>query len=134
MAFLGITYSLDRDENFDKFVDSLEIPEDKKQLLLSFKPSQSIRKEGDAYVLNTTSPGGGSKDLKFQDGVEFDEEVAPGVVAKSTFKVEGNVVTQVQNLGDLVLTYKREYSNDQLVVVLSSSKWDGVARRYYKAA
>lgn len=64
---------------------SIDIPEDKKQLLLSFKPSQSIKKEGDGYVLSTTSPGGGNKDLKFQDGVEFDEEVAPGVVVSINF-------------------------------------------------
>ncbi|KAJ0173161.1 hypothetical protein K1T71_011337 [Dendrolimus kikuchii] len=54
--------------------------------------------------------------------------------AKTTVIVDGNTVTQVSKFPDgKILTFKGEYSGDDLVITLTNSKWDGVAKRYYKA-
>ncbi|CAH0713610.1 unnamed protein product, partial [Brenthis ino] len=132
MAGFGKEFILDKDENFDEFVASLGISEDKAELVRKHKSAQKLVKLGDDEYVFVIVSHRGTKELKFTNGVEFDEEVAEGIVAKSTFTVDGNVVIQQQKFEDgRSLTFKREFSEDSLVVTITSSFWDGSAKRYY---
>ncbi|CAH1640971.1 unnamed protein product [Spodoptera littoralis] len=52
---------------------------------------------------------------------------------KTTYTVDGNVVTQNITAPQGTAVFKREYNGDELVVVITGDKFDGVAKRYYKA-
>ncbi|XP_072934727.1 uncharacterized protein [Epargyreus clarus] len=133
MAYTGKTYKFDREENFEEFVDTLGLPADRVAGFKAYKPSHKLVKDGDSYSHIALSPTG-DKELKFQSGVEFVEDLGD-ISAKTTFTVNGNTVVQVQKFDDgRSLTYKREYSEDKLVVTITSSFWDGTATRYYVAA
>ncbi|CAK1590251.1 unnamed protein product [Parnassius mnemosyne] len=132
MAYLGKLYKHDKDENFEAFLKSMDVPADVIAALTSSKPEQKLEKNGDSYTLTTIMPDQ-IKVLNFKDGVEFDEEVTGGGVAKTTFTFDGNTLTQVQKHTDgNVITRKREYFDDKLILTLTTTKWDGSARRYYK--
>ncbi|XP_050353614.1 fatty acid-binding protein 2-like isoform X2 [Nymphalis io] len=132
MAYIGKTYKFQKDENFREFLAHLGVPADKVEYLLTSKPSQKLEKDGDNYTLTTIDAS--TKEMKFKEGVEFDESITPEITSKTTFTVSGDVVTQVQKLQDgRSITLKRKYSSDQLVVEITTSGWDGVARRYYAA-
>ncbi|CAH2238893.1 fatty acid-binding protein 2-like [Pararge aegeria] len=133
-SYLGITFNHAKDENFKGFLDNLGIPPQVADAWLQSKPSPKLEKDGDSYIATTTDQNGEKKVLTFKSGVEFDEEILPGVTAKTTFTVEPEVAIQVQTFPDgRSITYRREYSGKDLVVVLTVSSWDGSAKRYYKA-
>ncbi|CAG5022784.1 unnamed protein product [Parnassius apollo] len=114
------------------FVSFLDIPADQIAAFARFKPEQKLEKNGDSYTLTTIMPDQ-TKVLTFKNGVEFDEEVTAGRIAKTTFTFDGNTLTQVQKHTDgNVITQKREYFDDKLIVTLTRTNWDGIARRYYK--
>ncbi|CAH2238894.1 fatty acid-binding protein 1-like [Pararge aegeria] len=133
MSFLGVTYAHQQDENFKEFLDQLPIPPEKTEAFLTFKPTALLEKDGDTYISTTSTPAG-DKVTKFESGVEFEEKVTEDLVSKSTYTVEDNVVTLVQKYPDgRSITYKREYKDYELVVTLTFSDWDGIAKRYYVA-
>lgn len=57
------------------------IPEDKLQQILSSRPSQKLEKNGDEYILTTY--GDKSKEIKFKNGVEFDENVTESITVSN---------------------------------------------------
>ncbi|XP_052738914.1 fatty acid-binding protein 1 [Bicyclus anynana] len=133
-SFLGISYSHDKDENFKEFLDNLGIPAEIAAAWLQSKPSPKLEKDGDTYIASTTDENGEKKELKFESGVEFEEEILPGITAKTVFTVEPEQAIQVQTFPDgRSITYKRQYKDKDLVVELTLSTWDGSATRYYKA-
>ncbi|CAK1590253.1 unnamed protein product [Parnassius mnemosyne] len=132
MAYLGKLYKHDKDENFDTFLNSLDFPADIIAAYSNSKPDHKLEKNGDSYTLTTITPDQ-TKVVTFKDGVEFDEEVTGGRVVKTTFTVDGNTLTQVQKFTDVIaITKKREYFEDKLILTLTWTNWDGIARRYYK--
>ncbi|XP_045454085.1 fatty acid-binding protein 2-like [Melitaea cinxia] len=133
MAYLGKSYKFVKSENMDKLLAHFGIPAEKIQDLIKTKPTQKLEKSGDGYVLTTIDDK--TTELKFKEGVEFDEKVTEEFVAKTSFSVSGDVVTQTQKFADgRVVTIKRKYNGDELVVEITASTWDGVAHRYYTAA
>ncbi|XP_038216448.1 fatty acid-binding protein 1-like [Zerene cesonia] len=132
MAFFGKLYTLERNENFEEFIKSLNLPQEQSEGFINSKPSQKIEKDGDYYIITTNSRRG-TTEIKFKDGVEFDEVFSPEITTKNTITVDGNKFTQVQSLGDKSVTYVREYTPEQLVVTVTSNFWDGIAKRYYVA-
>ncbi|KAG6449094.1 hypothetical protein O3G_MSEX005873 [Manduca sexta] len=130
MAYLGKVYKFDREENFDGFLKSLS--EEQVQKYLQYKPSSQLVKEGDKYKYISVSSDG-TKETVFESGVETDDVVQGGLPIKTTYTVDGNTVTQVVNSAQGSATFKREYNGDELKVTITSSEWDGVAYRYYKA-
>ncbi|XP_045522702.1 fatty acid-binding protein 2-like [Pieris brassicae] len=133
MAFFGKLYTHESNENFDDFVNSLNLPEEQATAYLNSKISQKIEKDGDEYVLTTNKPSGPSV-MRFKSGVEFDEKITAEVIGKNTITVHGNKVTQVQKLPDgKTITFAREYSPDKLVVTITASFWNGTAKRIYVA-
>ncbi|XP_045454296.1 fatty acid-binding protein 2-like [Melitaea cinxia] len=133
MAYLGKTYKFVKNENFDKILAHFGVPADKIEALLKLKPTLKLEKSGDSYVLTTVDSS--TKELKFKEGVEFEENLTEELVAKSTFTFAGDVVTQVQKFEDgRTVTIKRTFKGDELVAEITASSWDGIARRYYSAA
>nr|P31417.3 RecName: Full=Fatty acid-binding protein 2; Short=FABP 2 [Manduca sexta]AAA29314.1 fatty acid binding protein 2 [Manduca sexta] len=132
MSYLGKVYSLVKQENFDGFLKSAGLSDDKIQALVSDKPTQKMEANGDSYSITSTGIGG-ERTVSFKSGVEFDDVIGAGESVKSMYTVDGNVVTHVVKGDAGVATFKKEYNGDDLVVTITSSNWDGVARRYYKA-
>ncbi|XP_013184127.2 fatty acid-binding protein 1 [Amyelois transitella] len=132
MAFLGKEYKQVKDENFEAFLKAVGVPDAEVAKLAQYKPTSKLEKEGDTYVYTTTTPTK-TKVVKFTPGVEQDEEIREGLVVKSTYTIDGNVLTQVIKHDDKVSTFKREFNGDQLVVTITANFWDGVCHRYYKA-
>ncbi|XP_038216435.1 fatty acid-binding protein 2-like [Zerene cesonia] len=132
MSFFGKLYTLQKNENFDSFINSLNLPQDKADALINAKPSQKIEKDGDYYII-TTITSKRTTEIKFKNGVEFDEAFTNEITTKNTVTVDGNKFTQVQKADDKIITIIREYSPEQLVVTLTCNFWDGTAKRYYTA-
>ncbi|KAH9637768.1 hypothetical protein HF086_007797 [Spodoptera exigua] len=120
MAFLNKNYKFVSQENFDAFLKASGVPDDKIEKTLKYTPDQKIVKDGDTYTY-IVSGALGTKEIKFKSGV------------KSTIVVDGNTVTQTAKGAAGVATFKREYNGDDLVVTVTLDKWDGAAKRYYKA-
>uniref|UniRef100_A0A1E1WE07 Cytosolic fatty-acid binding proteins domain-containing protein n=1 Tax=Pectinophora gossypiella TaxID=13191 RepID=A0A1E1WE07_PECGO len=135
MSYLGKEYHLESQENFEAFLDTFgpDAPEAFKKAMLNQKAFLKLVKNGDSYTLYTNSVDNTTKELTFKSGVEFDEQLR-GNACKTTITVDGNVVTQVQKFDNgVVMTIKREFTDNQLVATITMSQWDGVAKRIYKA-
>ncbi|KAI5638771.1 hypothetical protein NE865_08655 [Phthorimaea operculella] len=133
MAYFGKEFKTVSQENFDGFVNALgaNIPEDIKKALAAHKPTFKVSKNGDQYTF-TSGNFNGTHEVSFTPGVEYSETVY-GSPAKSVTTVDGDVFTTVQNFEAGSITQKREFSADQLVLSITSNKWDGAAKRVYKA-
>ncbi|XP_038216423.1 fatty acid-binding protein 2-like [Zerene cesonia] len=134
MAYVGKTYIVDRTENFDEFVRSLKIPEDLTNLIIKSKTKQTLEKNGDDYVLTSVYNDERTVVANFKSGVEIDEKVGPKGMAKTTYTIEGDKLTQVQKFEDgNIITYVREYYPDKLVATITANFWPGTAKRFYVA-
>ncbi|CAH0595092.1 unnamed protein product [Chrysodeixis includens] len=133
MSFLGKTYKFESQENFDGFLKSVGVPDDKIALLNKFTPSQRLEQNGDSYTYFTTTEAG-PKETTFKSGVEFDDKIGvDNTPIKNKYIVEGNKVTQIISADKGSATFVRDYDGDNLTVTITSSLWDGVAKRFYKA-
>lgn len=55
------------------------VDEDYKKVLLSYKPTLKVVKNGDSYTIYTSRPDNTIKEVTFKNGVEFDEQVEGGL-------------------------------------------------------
>ncbi|KAG6461528.1 hypothetical protein O3G_MSEX012688 [Manduca sexta] len=132
MAFLGKEYKLVKHENYDEFLKSLGLPNERVQEMLKNDETEKLVKNGDTYTFYYNSPSD-KREVTFTPGLEFVEFVEEGEPIKSTYTIDGNTVHQVSSGSDRVANFTREYDGDNLVVTMTCDKWDGVARAYYKA-
>ncbi|CAH0696584.1 unnamed protein product [Spodoptera exigua] len=133
MSFLNKNYKYVSQENFDGFLKAVGVTGEKLEQLMKFAPDQKLTKDGDTYTYYTVSPDG-PKEIKFKSGEEIDELLGSSKTpVKSTYVVEGNTLTQTVKSDRGVGVFKREYNGDDLIVTLTVDKWDGVAKRFYKA-
>ncbi|PZC73093.1 fatty acid-binding protein 2 [Helicoverpa armigera] len=134
MAFLNKNYSFVKQENFDGFLKAVGIPDDKIAKLVNFAPDQKIVQDGDSYVIHTAGPEG-PKQVKFKSGVEFDDVIGiEKTPIKTTYTLDGNTLTQKITADKGSAVFKREFVGDELIVTITTDKWDGVAKRWYKSA
>ncbi|XP_075984047.1 fatty acid-binding protein 1-like [Anticarsia gemmatalis] len=132
MAFLGKEYAFDRQENFEDFVNSLGLTPEQAAGFINYHPNQKLVQDGAQYTLVTITPTN-KKELTFTPGVAFDEKVADRT-SKTTFTLDGNKLTQTQTFEDgSTFNFVRVYSDSELVVTITSNKYNGTAYRYYKA-
>ncbi|XP_075983646.1 fatty acid-binding protein 1-like [Anticarsia gemmatalis] len=132
MSFFGKEYKYESEENFGDFLKAVGLPDEEIAKFLQFKPVSKIEQDGDEYVYTTVSPAG-TKVTKFKSGVEFEDVIKEGFPIKTTYTVDGNKVTQEINTEKGNATFVREFSDDALVVTITADKWDGTAKRFYKA-
>lgn len=57
----------------------LGLPKEKAENYINSKPTQKIEKDGDGYVLTTTT-GHGVTEMRFKPGVEFEQKFTPEIV------------------------------------------------------
>ncbi|KAJ8712731.1 hypothetical protein PYW08_008035 [Mythimna loreyi] len=136
MSFLGRTYKFVKQENFDGFLLFAGAPPDRIEQILKFSPDHRLVKDGDTYT-NIIEYPDGPKVTKFKSGEELDDVIGPEKFPiKTTYTVDGDTVIQtiLAKPEQGKATFKREYSGDDLVVTITMDKWDGVSKRYYKAA
>ncbi|CAH0696583.1 unnamed protein product [Spodoptera exigua] len=134
MAFLGKTYKFVGQENFDAFLKVVGVPDEKIPDVLKFAPDFKLTKDGDTYTYASVRSSGPTE-VKFKSGVEFDDVIGEDKTpVKSTYTVDGNTVTQVIKSEKGSATFKREFNGDDLVLTMKIEKWDGEAKRFYKAA
>ncbi|XP_013147195.1 PREDICTED: uncharacterized protein LOC106110051 [Papilio polytes] len=131
MSFYGKVFAVESQENYEEFVKSMGLPEEKSKSLLEYKPSQKIEKNGDEYTI-TIYTKNGDKVYKAKSGVEFADSFRD-LPVKITFTIDGNKVTQIIKFDiGFTLTINKEYFDDELKEEISHSLWDGVARKVYK--
>ncbi|KAM3963901.1 fatty acid-binding protein 1-like [Aphomia sociella] len=57
MSFLGKEYKLEKEENFDGFLASIDgISAEDRAKFAHYKPTQKLEKDGDSYKYTTVSP------------------------------------------------------------------------------
>ncbi|XP_075983961.1 fatty acid-binding protein 2-like [Anticarsia gemmatalis] len=133
MSFLGKEYHFVSQENVDGFLKFVGVPEDKIEEMSKFAPEIKFVKDGDSYTVHSRGASGPTV-TTFKSGVEFDDAIGPEKrPVKTTYVVDGNTVTQTINDGKRTGVFKREYNGDDLLLTMTLSGWDGVAKRHYKA-
>ncbi|KPJ13422.1 Fatty acid-binding protein 2 [Papilio machaon] len=131
MSFYGKVFAVESQENYEEFVKSMGLPEEKTKSLLEYKPSQKIEKNGDEYTFTVYSKNG-EKVYKSKSGEEF-ADTFKDLPVKIIFTVDGNKVKQIIKFDiGFTLTIKKEYFDDKFIEEISHSLWDGVARKVYK--
>ncbi|XP_068623773.1 fatty acid-binding protein 2-like [Battus philenor] len=131
MAYFGKVFTVESEENFEDFIKSMGIPEEKTKNIREYKPKQKVEKDGDNYIF-TVYANSGEKVYKCKSGEEFDNTFRD-LPVKITITADGNKFTQVIKFEiGLTITIKKEYSDDRLVEEITHNLWDGVARKTYK--
>nr|CAI5860832.1 unnamed protein product [Callosobruchus analis] len=116
-AFLGKKYKLDSSENFDEFMRALGVGLVTRKMGNAVSPVVELKKEGDEYVLSSTSTFKNVV-LKFKPGVEFDQETPDGRKVKATITVDGNTLKETQKNADgTTTTIDRTFTNDEVKMV-----------------
>ncbi|XP_026333332.1 fatty acid-binding protein 1-like [Hyposmocoma kahamanoa] len=119
MAYFGKEFKLDRQENYDDFVNFVYdgvADEQYRQGLIADKPTIKLIKSGDGYTWCCTKSDKSTHEERFVPGVEYDEVIG-GKNAKYTTTVDGNVFTKVTKFPEGNITIKREFKDDELVIV-----------------
>ena len=81
----------------------------------SVSPVVEVTKDGDEYVMKTTSTFKTS-DIKFKPGVEFDEETADGRKVKSVITIDDNKMIHIQK-GEKETIIEREFTPTEMKAV-----------------
>ncbi|XP_026333812.1 myelin P2 protein-like [Hyposmocoma kahamanoa] len=130
-SFCGKKYKMISSENFDEFMKAIGVGLITRKAANAVTPTIELRKDGDHYILVTTSTFKTSE-IKFKPGEEFDEERADGAKVKSVCTIEGNTLKQVQKAADGVeVTFIREFGPEEMKAVMTAK--DVTCTRVYKA-
>ncbi|VVC95315.1 sodium/calcium exchanger regulatory protein 1 [Leptidea sinapis] len=131
MEFVGKKYKMTSSENFDEFMKTIGVGLITRKAANAVTPTVELKKDGDAYVLVTSSTFK-TTEMKFKPGEEFDEERADGAKVKSVCTFEGSTLKQVQKAADGVeVTYVREFGPEEMKAVMTAK--DITCTRVYKA-
>lgn len=85
-------------------------------------PVVDLQKDGEEYVLNSVSTFKNIA-LKFQPGVEFDQDTPDGRKVKATVTIDGNTLVEVQKNADGSQTViNRTFSDDEVKMVCTNIK------------
>ncbi|KAG9346888.1 hypothetical protein JZ751_005815 [Albula glossodonta] len=132
MAFDG-TWKVDRNENYDKFMEQMGINVMKRKLAEHDNLKITIQQTGDNFLVKESSTFR-TKDIAFTLGVPFDYTLADGTEVSGSWVIEGNMLkgkfTRKDTKKDLITT--RTISGDELIQTFN---YDGVdAKRTFKRA
>lgn len=118
--------------NFEKMMEIVGVPAEKRARGLALKPIVSFVREGDdKYVVSGSAEGIPERTKTVTLGVEIEETTIDGRKVKSTYTREGTAIVQkeVQENGKVV-TYVREIKGDELHCKVTLDNL--VAHRVYK--
>ncbi|XP_036439095.1 fatty acid-binding protein, intestinal-like [Colossoma macropomum] len=132
MAFDG-TWKIDRNENYDKFMEKMGINLMKRKLAEHDNLKLIIEQSGDKFSIKESSTFR-TKDIEFTLGVQFDYSLADGTELTGTWAMEGDVLKGIFTRKDngKILTTTRALVGGELV---QSYNYEGVdAKRIFKKA
>ncbi|KAM4714493.1 fatty acid-binding protein, intestinal-like [Anableps anableps] len=130
MAFSG-TWKVDRNENYDKFMEKLGVNVVKRKLGEHDNLKLTIEQNGDKFHIKESSTFR-TKEIDFTLGVQFDYSMADGTELSGTWVLEGETLKGTFNRKDnnKVLTTTRTLVGGELV---QSYNYEGVdAKRIFK--
>ncbi|PWA27075.1 fatty acid-binding protein, intestinal-like [Gambusia affinis] len=130
MAFNG-TWKIDRNENYDKFMEQLGVNMVKRKLGEHDNLKLVIEQTGDKFHIKESSTFR-TKDIDFTLGVQFDYSMADGTDLTGTWVLEGDTLKGTFNRKDnnKVLITTRSLVGGELV---QSYSYEGVdAKRIFK--
>ncbi|XP_047242150.1 fatty acid-binding protein, intestinal-like [Girardinichthys multiradiatus] len=130
MAFNG-TWKVDRNENYDKFMEQLGVNVVKRKLGEHDNLKITIEQTGDKFHLKESSTFR-SKEIDFTLGVQFEYTMADGTELIGTWVLEGDILKGTFNRKDnnKLLTTTRAVVGGELV---QSYSYEGVeAKRIFK--
>ncbi|XP_008433909.1 fatty acid-binding protein, intestinal-like [Poecilia reticulata] len=130
MAFNG-TWKVDRNENYDKFMEQLGVNVVKRKLGEHDNLKLVIEQTGDKFHIKESSTFR-TKEIDFTLGVQFDYSMADGTDLTGTWVLEGDTLKGTFNRKDnnKVLTTTRSLVGGELV---QSYNYEGVdAKRIFK--
>ncbi|KAK5616012.1 Fatty acid-binding protein, intestinal [Crenichthys baileyi] len=130
MAFNG-TWKIDRNENYDKFMEQLGVNVVKRKLGEHDNLKITIEQTGDKFHLKESSTFR-TKEIDFTLGVEFEYTMADGTDLIGTWVLEGDILKGTFNRKDnkKLLTTTRAVVGGELV---QSYSYEGVeAKRIFK--
>ncbi|KAG9342528.1 hypothetical protein AGOR_G00193210 [Albula goreensis] len=130
MTFNG-TWKVDRNENYDKFMEQMGINMVKRKLAAHDSLKITIQQDGDKFNVKENSTFR-SLEINFTLGVAFDYNLADGTELTGSWALEGDMLkgtfTRKDNGKQLLTT--RTVSGDEMV---QSYSYDGVdAKRIFK--
>ena len=127
-------WELESSENFEEYMVAIGVEEAMRKVALNLKQTNVISRDGDVWTIRMESTVRNTE-LKFTEGVEFDEDRLDGKKLKSTVTSEGpSKLVQVEKdvtTGTVLSTITREVNDkDELVTLLKSG--DVTCTRVYK--
>ncbi|KFP98761.1 Fatty acid-binding protein, intestinal, partial [Leptosomus discolor] len=130
MAFNG-TWKIDRNENYEKFMEAMGINMMKRKLGAHDNLKITIQQDGNKFTIKESSTFR-TLDIEFTLGVSFEYSLADGTELTGSWNTEGNklVGTFTRKDNGKVLTAYREIIGDELV---QTYVYEGVeAKRVFK--
>ncbi|XP_069001462.1 fatty acid-binding protein, intestinal-like [Embiotoca jacksoni] len=130
MTFNG-TWKVDRNDNYDKFMEKMEINVVKRKLAEHDHLKVTFEQTGDKFLIKESSTFR-TTDINFTLGVQFDYSLADGTEVSGSWEMEGDVLKGKFNRKDngKVLTTTRAVVGGELV---QSYNYEGVdAKRIFK--
>ncbi|NWU94607.1 FABPI protein, partial [Upupa epops] len=130
MSFNG-TWKIDRNENYEKFMETMGVNMMKRKLGAHDNLKITIQQDGNKFVVKESS-NFRNIDIEFTLGVDFEYSLADGTELKGSWNMEENklVGTFTRKDNGKVLQASREIIGDELVQIYI---YEGVeAKRIFK--
>lgn len=124
-------YVFDKSDNFEAFVQKMNMTADKQKLALDSKPEIDISVNGDAWTI-TTNHGQRTTVSSFK--LNQVTEVEGGTEGKSQviFKLDGNTLRQEGVESSSVLVLDRTFHDTGLTMVMKHKPSNTTAKRHFK--
>nr|CAH0105582.1 unnamed protein product [Daphnia galeata] len=119
------------DDNYDKIMEAVGVPPEKRQKVRSLRPVCEYSHDGDQYKVSGSAEGFPERSKDFVLDVQQEETTMDGRKVKSTYKRNGKSMTQmeVQENG-MTIVYDREIKGDEMHVKITYGNL--VANRVFK--
>jgi len=114
------SFKLTKSENFDEYMKAIGVGFMLRKMAATATPTTDISQEGDDWSIKTVTTFKTTV-INFKLGQEFDETTADGRQCKSTITKEGdNTLVHMQNCGGQTLKILREFSDNEMKMILEA--------------
>ena len=112
-------------ENYGELLKELNVNPIMRKAATSISPIMEVEERNGHWAIMTGCPPGGSVEIEFELGVEFDETTADGREVTSIMELQGNTLiqTQTSNSGGRNSTVIREFLGDTVKVTYNVDGW-----------
>ncbi|XP_046813976.1 fatty acid-binding protein, adipocyte-like [Vespa crabro] len=132
MAPIVGTYQHERNENMDEYFKDLGVPYIARKMMGLASPRLEISNEGEKWTIRTVSMMR-TIVLTFVLGEEYDEGLPSGETLKNVTTMDGDSLVTVSYRPDnSKIVRKYDFTDDSVVLTMSSEKSEIMAKRYFK--